>query len=155
MALAGVSTLGIDLGMGAWTSADTAPAASFTAMGRINSIGNIELSQESIDASAIIDAVSRYVEGRSDTGGEWEIGVNVTDATITEWEAIQGQTKWFEVYHPKLSKAWFVAAHVPAKLPLPEIGQNELLVMTISLVVEQYYGLASKVAPSGSEGGTT
>jgi len=68
MALAGVSTLGMDLGMGAWTSSDTSPAASFAAMGRINAIGGIELSQESIDASAIIDKVSKYVEGRSDTG---------------------------------------------------------------------------------------
>ena len=155
MAFAGVSTLGMDLGMGAWTSADTAPAAAFTAMGRINAIGGIELSQESIDASAIIDKVSKYVEGRSDTGGEWTVTVNVTDATITEWEAVQGQTKWFEVYHPNLAKAWFVAAAVPATLPLPEVGQNELLTMEISLVVKQYYGLATKVAPTGSEGGTT
>ena len=68
MAVAGISTLGMELGMGAWSSADTGPAQSFTKMGRINAIGGISLSQESIDASAIVDKVSQYVEGRSDTG---------------------------------------------------------------------------------------
>lgn len=72
----------------------------------------------------------------------------MTDATVAEWTAIAGTTKWFEVYHPDAAKAWFVAANVPAKLPLPEVGQNELLTMEISLVVKTYYGLANKVVPS-------
>ena len=148
MAVAGISTLGMELGMGAWSSSDTGPANAFTKLGRINAIGGISLSQESIDASAIVDKVSQYVEGRSDTGGEWTVTVNVTDATITEWEAIKGTTKWFEVYHPDAAKAWFVAANVPAKLPLPEVGQNELLTMEISLVVKDYHGLDTKVVPS-------
>lgn len=148
MAVAGVSTLGMELGMGAWSSSDTGPANAFTKMGRINAIGGIELSQESIDASAIVDKVSQYVEGRSDTGGDWSVTVNCTDATITEWEAIKGTTKWFEVYHPDLTKAWFVVANVPASLPMPEVGQNELLTMEISLVVKDYHGLANKVVPS-------
>ena len=148
MAVSGVSTLGMELGMGAWSASDTGPANAFTKMGRINAIGGIELSQESIDSSAIVDKVSQYVEGRSDTGGDWSITVNATDATITEWEAIKGTTKWFEVYHPDLAKAWFVAANVPASLPLPEVGQNELLTMEISLVVKEYHGLDTKVVPS-------
>lgn len=64
MAVSGVSTLGMELGMGAWTASDTGPANAFTKMGRINAIGGIELSQESIDSSAIVDKVSQYVEGR-------------------------------------------------------------------------------------------
>lgn len=67
MAISGLSSLGMELGMGAHTSDTTLPS-SVTAMGRINAIGGIELSQESIDSSALIDYVSQYVEGRSDTG---------------------------------------------------------------------------------------
>ena len=63
MAVAGVSTLGMELGMGAFSS-ESSLAGSFTKMGRINAIGGIELDQESIDASAIVDTVSQYVEGR-------------------------------------------------------------------------------------------
>ena len=147
MAVSGVSTLGMILAMGAYTSNDTLPAT-VTALGRINAIGEISLSQESIDASAIEDFVSAYVEGRSDTGGEWTVTVNITDETITAWEGIKGTTKWFEVYHPNLTKAWFVAAAVPAKLPLSSIDQNGLLTMEISLVVKFYHGLDTKVAVS-------
>ena len=147
--ISGLSTLKMELAYGAYSS-NSSLAGAFTKLGRINSIGGISLDQESIDASAIADTVSQYVEGRSDTGGEWTVSVNATDETIQEWESIKGTTKWFEVYHPNLTKAWFVAANVPATLPLPEVGQNELLVLEISLVVKFYHGLDSKVAPADS-----
>lgn len=152
MAVSGLSTLNMRLAYGAYSSNTSLPA-SVTAMGRINSIGEIALSQESIDASAIEDTVTQYVEGRSDTGGEWTVTVNITDETVQEWEAIKGTTQWFEVYHPNLSKAWFIAAAVPARLPLSAVDQNGLLTMEISLVCKFYHGLDTKIAPSG--GGVT
>ena len=154
MAVSGVSTLGIELGMGAWSASDTGPASAFTKMGRINAIGEINLDQERIDSSALVDKVSQYVEGRADTGGEWSVTVNVTNDTVSEWEAIKNTTKWFEVYHPNLTKAWFVAAHVPDKLPLPAMGQNELLTMELSLVLVTYHGFDTAVTPTDS-GSTT
>lgn len=148
MAVSGFSTLGMELGMAAYSASSNTLPQAFTKMGRINSIGGINLSQESIDSSAISDLVSQSVEGRSDPGGEWTVTVNATDETITEWTAIKGTTKWFEVYHPSMAKAWFIAAAVPASLPLPEIGQNELLTMEVSLVIKTYHGLDTKVTPS-------
>lgn len=65
--MSGLSTLGVVLGVGTWASNDTL-ANAYTEMGRINSIGGIELDQESIDASALVDTVTQYVEGRSDSG---------------------------------------------------------------------------------------
>ena len=67
MAVSGVSTLGMVLAYGSYATNDTLPQ-SVTALGRINAIGEISFSQETIDASAIEDRVSAYVEGRSDTG---------------------------------------------------------------------------------------
>lgn len=148
MAVSGFSTLGMELAQGAYSATSTSLPTKFTKMGRINSIGGITLSQESIDSSAISDLVSQSVEGRSDPGGDWSVTVNATDETIAEWEAIKNTTVWFEVYHPKMTKAWFIAAAVPATLPLPEIGQNELLTLEISLVIKTYHGLDTKVAPT-------
>ena len=148
MAVSGFSTLGMELAQGAYSANSADLPNSFTKMGRINSIGGITLSQESIDSSAISDLVSQSVEGRSDPGGEWSVTVNATDETIAEWEAIKNTTVWFEVYHPKMAKAWFIAAAVPATLPLPEIGQNELLTLEISLVIKTYHGLDTKVTPT-------
>lgn len=87
--------------------------------------------------------------------GEWSVTVNVTNDTIAEWEAIKNTDKWFEVYHPNLTKAWFIAAHIPDKLPLPAMGQNELLTMELSLVIKTYYGFGNAVAPTDSSGGST
>ena len=68
MAVSGFSTLGMELAMGAYSASSTSLPTAFTKMGRINSIGGITLSQESIDSSAISDLVSQSVEGRSDPG---------------------------------------------------------------------------------------
>lgn len=149
MAASGLSTLGIQLCYGAWTSNDSLPS-SVTELGRINAIGEINLDQESIDASALTDTVTEYVAGRSDSGGSWSVTVNTTSETLTAWTALQGTTKWFEVIHPSLSNAWFIVATVPAKLPLSEIGQNELMTMEINLVLNHYHGMAAKVAPAGT-----
>ena len=83
MALAGISTLGITFGYGVEATAGTKPA-SFTKLTRINSIGGITVENEQIDASAIEDAVSRYVQGRGDTGGTFSVGVNFTPETKAE-----------------------------------------------------------------------
>lgn len=152
MALAGLSTLGVKLGYGVGTSTPS----SVTELTRINSIGGISLSSESIDASALTDAITRRIAGRADTDENLTITINVTDATITEWEtlitayqALTGESEmWFEVYHPDVTKAWWCKAQPPTALPQPEMGQNELLTMEIPLVVSEYIGLAAAVVPS-------
>ena len=152
MALAGLSTLGVKLG---YAVGATQPE-SFTELTRINSIGGISLSTEAIDASALVDDVTRRVAGRADTDETLPITINATDATIAEWESVitafngltTGQEVWFEVYHPRLTKGFFFKAEPPKKLPMPEMGQNQLLTMEINVVVTEYVGMATAVAPT-------
>ena len=102
MAEAGLSTLGITFGYGTETTAGTKPT-SFKQLTRINAIGGINIEPEQIDASALEDAITRYVKGRADTGGSFPITVNLTDATKEEWEALitaykalaGGKRMWF------------------------------------------------------------
>jgi hypothetical protein len=63
MAAAGLSTLGITFGYGTEATAGTKPT-SFKQLTRINSIGGINIEPEQIDASALEDAITRYVKGR-------------------------------------------------------------------------------------------
>ena len=152
MALAGLSTLGVKFG---YKAGATQPD-SFTELSRINSIGGISLSTEAIDASALVDEVTRRVAGRADTDETVPVTINATDATIAEWEGVitafngltTGQELWFEVYHPRLTKGFFFKAEPPKKLPMPEMGQNQLLTMEINLVVTEYVGIATAVEPS-------
>lgn len=154
MALAGVSTLGITLGYGVETTAGTKPTT-FKRLYRINSIGGITIENEQIDASALEDMVSRYVQGRADTGGSFAVSVNFTPETNAEWsEVIQeyttakesGLRMWFEVVIPGFDEAFFVVAQPPTAIPQPEIGQNELLVVEMTLTIEEYLGMDTKVA---------
>ena len=152
MALAGLSTIGVKFGYG---TGATKPN-SFAELSRINAIGGLSLSPESIDASALTDEVTRRIAGRSDTDETIPITVNWTPATLTEWEAVltaygglTGEAEmWFTVYHPKMTKGWFFKAQPPKKLPMPEFGQNSLLTVEIPLVVTEYIGMDTAVEPT-------
>ena len=153
MALAGISTLGITFGYGVETAAGQKPT-SFKQLTRINSIGGITVENEQIDASAIEDKVSRYVQGRGDTGGSFAVGVNFTPETMTEWEEViseyeeaknGGKRMWFETIIPGFTDAFFCVAQPPQAIPQPEMGQNELLVVEFPLSIEEYIGMDTKV----------
>lgn len=152
--ISGLSTLGIKLAYGVETSANTKPSA-FTQLERINSIGGISMDTEQIDASALEDTVTKYIAGRQDTGGTWTIGVNYTSETAKQWQdAIDayntaksaGLNTWFEVLIPNQSDAFFVIAELPQNIPMPELGQNELLVVDIDLSIVEYKGTDTAVA---------
>lgn len=153
MALAGISTLGITFGYGVEVTAGTKPTA-FSQLNRINSIGGITIENEQIDASALEDMVSRYVQGRADTGGSFAVSVNFTPETNTEWKEViseyqkaseDGKRMWFEIIIPGFDEAFFVVAQPPTAIPQPEIGQNELLVVEMNLTIEEYRGMETKV----------
>ena len=154
MALAGLSTLGIIFGWGVETTAGTTPA-SFKQLTRINSIGGITIENEQIDASALEDLVSRYIQGRGDTGGSFPVSVNATPDTYAEWEDVieafntakeTGKRIWFETIIPGFEEAEFVVAQPPTKIPSPEKTQNELLVVEMNLTIEEFIGMDTKVS---------
>lgn len=155
MAQPGVSTLGVLLGYGIETTADTMPT-SFTLLTRINNIAGIELETEQIDASALEDSISQYIAGRQDTGGTWTITVNLTDDTIAEWTALISASQtaedsslqtWFEVYSPFHDKAFYVVAQPPKEIPLPELAQNELETVDMTLTINEYKGMDTAIKP--------
>lgn len=154
MALAGISTLGITFGYGVETTAGTKPTT-FKKLTRINNIGGITIENEQIDASALEDYVSRYVQGRGDTGGTFAVSVNYTPETVEEWAEVisayetaqaSGLRMWFETIIPGFEDGDFVVAQPPTKMPSPEKGQNSLLVVEMNLTIEDYIGMDEKVA---------
>ncbi|MCD7724290.1 MAG: hypothetical protein LUI12_01835 [Clostridiales bacterium] len=155
MALAGVSTLGILFGYAVETTAGTKPAA-FNLLTRINNVAGISLETEQIDASALEDLVTRYVAGRQDTGGTWSVTVNITDDTIAEWTSLisasttaeeDGLSTWFEVWSPYHEKAFYVVAQPPKEIPMPELAQNELETVEMTLTINEYKGMDTAIKP--------
>lgn len=153
-----MSTLGITFGYGTETTAGTKPAT-FKQLHRINAIGGITIESEQIDASAVEDFVSRYVQGRGDTGGSFAVTVNFTPETKQEWADLitefggldGGERMWFETIIPGFEESFFVVAQPPTAIPQPEIGQNELLTIEMNLIIEEYKGMEASVALTGGE----
>ena len=151
--ISGISTLGVELSYGIETNAGTKPA-SFTKLPRCNSIGGIELDTETIDASALEDYQERTIAGRQSTGGEWSVTFNLTDETIPIIETMlsasatalaTSKRTWFQVTIPNLTKSFFVVGQPGTKVPMPELSQNELLTGDISITIDEYKGLDTKV----------
>ena len=156
----GLSTLGITLSFGVETISGTKPTK-FTVLHRCNDIPEITLETETIDASALEDMQSRYIAGRQDTGGEWSPVFNLTEDVITELETMMeaaatglesGLRTWFQVTVPNLTKAFFVVGQPGTKIPLPAMAQNELLTGSISIAIDEYVGLDTKVEPTEAGG---
>lgn len=155
---AGISTLGITFGYGVEATAGTKPTK-FTQLNRINAIGGITIENEQIDASALEDQVSRYVQGRGDTGGSFTVTVNFTPETKEEWATVLsdyagltgGKRMWFETIIPGFEESFFVVAQPPTAMPQPEIGQNELLTVEMALTIEEYVGMDTTIAFTAGE----
>lgn len=151
--MADLTTLGVTFHYGVETVKGTKPTA-FTWLKRCSSIGGISLDTEQIDVSALEDFITQYAAGRQDTGGAWEVTFNMNADVITAIEKLfkdskdakaKGLSTWFEVAFPDLEKAFFIVAETGRAIPLPEIGQNEAATIPISLIINDYKGLDTKV----------
>lgn len=152
----GISTLKMRLGYAVETTPGEAPTA-YTWLQRANSIGEISLSTETIDASAIEDEQTRSIAGRQDTGGEWTLSFNLTNETEPVYskmmeDAATGlaadKRTWFTVWSPYMTKAFFIVAQPGGKIPMSSIDQNTLLVAELSLAIDEYKGLMTAIEPT-------
>ena len=146
MADYGLSTLGIRLyAAESPTGAKVTTASAYSMLTRINSIGEMTLEANSIDASALEDYVTHYVAGRADVSDTYPITINLTNETEAEWAELLGKKICFLTAIPGLTKQIFVIATVPAKLPAPALDQNGLLTVTINCTTNDFIGLDTAV----------
>lgn len=151
---AGISTVGARLGYAVETTAGTKPTA-FKWLERCNNIGGVSLDVEQLDASALEDEITRYIQGRQDTGGTWTCTFNISDEVITQLQTMisdytsiaDNKRMWFEVWSPYLTKGFYVVAQPQKDIPIPEIGQNAMQTIDINLTIEEYIGLEDAIKP--------
>ena len=156
--VAGLSTLGVTFSYGVETTAGTKPTT-FKLLSRINSIGEITVTPEAIDASALEDRQTRNIAGRDTVSDTVTVTVNKTDETIEEWKEVittyngltGGKRMWFQEITPGITDAEFFVAQPPSILPISGKSQNSLLTMEIPLVLEEMIGTSAKVEPTPGE----
>lgn len=156
---AGLSTLGVTFSYGVETTAGIKPT-SFTLLHRINSIGEVTVEPESIDASALEDKTTKNIAGRDTVSDSMEVSVNKTNETIKEWQQVikdyealtGGKRMWFQTITPGFDEAEFVVAQPPSTLPISSKEQNSLLTMAINLIIEEMVGSSAIVNPTETAG---
>lgn len=88
---------------------------------------------------------------------EWSVTFNLTNETIPLIETMMSAASeglaankrtWFQVASPNLTKAFFVVGQPGTKVPMPDFAQNELLTGEITITIDEYIGLDTKVTPS-------
>lgn len=155
--VSGISTNGTLLSYAVEGTTAGVKPASFTKLNRINSIDEISIESEQIDSSALEDEIEKNIAGRASAGGSFNIVVNLTNETLTEWETLisasktataAGKATWFQIKPKNLTKAIFVTAEPPAKVPSPAFDQNGLLTVSIPLVINEYKGYDTLVTAS-------
>lgn len=152
MAVAGISTIGVQLFYAVETTVGTRPTTGYTELTRINDIAEFNLETENIDASALDDEVTRNIPGRQSAGDTWAITVNTTNATIAEWDALitaytaktDGERVWFEVQSPDLTNSYYIAGFPPEKLSMGAKAQNSLDTFQVSITVDEVGGYNAK-----------
>ena len=159
MAIPGLSTVGILFGYANATTTSTIPQT-FTKLDRVNSADGVTIDYDQIDASALEDTISKYVQGRGDTGGTWNVTFNWTPEVATQLTGMisayntakaadANNVLWIEVYDPKdTANAYFICTQPPAVIPMGDIGQNELRTVEMNFTVVSYYGIGAGVAPT-------
>lgn len=161
MAIPGLSTLGIEVGYAIVTTTASLPNA-FTALPRCNSADGIELTAESIDASALEDYVTQRVAGRSDIPETWAMTFNNTPASRTAVTTmISAYTTGLasdsdtlvciEIYDPKdAAGAYFVFVQPPSMLGMSELSQNSLKTFQVSNTLVKVHGYGTGVKPTAA-----
>ena len=148
--MARLTTLGVKFSYAVETVKSTKPTK-FTQLEEASSIGGISLDTEQIDVSALEDYLTQYAAGRQDTGG--------TDKSVKQIKKLYEDSKaakntglatWFQVSFPDMSDAFFVIAECGREIPMPEIVQNEAATMSISLIINTYKGLDTKIEPTAA-----
>lgn len=109
-------------------------------------------------ASALEDEISRYIAGRQDTGGTFPVTFNLTPEVVSQLEAMitaysglsSGQKMWTEVWSPYLTDGFYAIVQAPKHIPQPDMGQNELMTVEMTFILEDYKGMSTGIEPQAS-----
>ena len=139
-----ISTVGAKV-MYKQSSSTTRPTSGYSELKNVSEAPEFDMSLEVLDASNITDAVTRYIPGRQDPGGDKEFTLNhVSDANeIETWQELVGSIVWFEYQFPNSTKSFFWSG-IPRDLGSNGISQNEVSKIPAHVAVTAVEGWQNK-----------
>jgi len=90
--------------------------------------------------------------------GTFPVTFNLTPETVSQLEAMitaysglsSGQKMWTEVWSPYLPDGFYAIVQAPKHIPQPDMGQNELMTVEITFILEDYKGMLPAIEPQAS-----
>lgn len=145
-----LSTIGVKFKYAVESTAGTKPSA-FTEITNIISLGEMNAQPDQLDCTDLSDTWRRYIAGVKDTGGDFQVGANLTVAFKTAWEALvaasatareAGKDTWFEIEFPGGLTSFYFTGE-PVDLGTPSIEVNQVLQATAHIVPNTISGWAA------------
>ena len=135
-----LSTAGVKVWYAVEETANTRPTSGFTQIPDIKEVPDFNPEPEAIDATDLEETEYKFsVAGLKDLGGAMGFTANFTEKLQTEWDGIveayntasaAGKRMWFQVTHPKLTKAVFFPGE-PSAMGMPGMGVNGVMETTV------------------------
>jgi len=143
-----LSTAGITLSWKEEATAGTRPTTGYNILEGLKEIPDLAPAPESLETTTL-DATEykTYINGLKDLGGALGFMFNMTQAFITDWDALitaygtakaAGKEVWFKIYVPGLTKAVYFTG-IPSELGMPGVSVNAVL--EINAYITQSSGL--------------
>jgi len=137
-----LSTIGVKFKYAVEATAGTRPTSGYTEITNIISLGEMNAQPDQLDCTDLSDSWRRYVAGVKDTGGDFQVGANLTVAFKTAWEALvtaaetakaSNKATWFEIVFPGNLTSFYFSGE-PVDLGTPSIEVNQVLQATAHIV---------------------
>ncbi len=131
-----LSTAGVAFGYAVETTAKTRPTTGYILIPDIKEIPEMNPEPETLETTTLAATEYKtYIEGLKDLGGALSFLANYTTELETVWTALMtayktaeaaGKAVWFEIKHPKLTKAVFFTGQ-PSPMGIPAMSVNNIL----------------------------
>jgi hypothetical protein len=135
-----LSTAGVTMGYAVETEVGKRPTSGYKLIPDLKEIPDFNPEPETHESTTLEETEYKtYVKGLKDVGGALGFGANFTQKLQDEWEALvtaydtasaSGKRIWYEIQHPKLTKAVFFHGE-PSSMGLPSISVNGVLETTV------------------------
>lgn len=143
-----VSTAGVELRYAPESTAGTRPTSGFVKIANVKSTPDINPDPSLLECTDLSDTEwKRYIPGLRDMGNAFGVGVNLTSAFITAWEAVctayetakaANKRLWFEIMVPGVKSFFFAGA--PVALGLDAFEVDNVAADTAKIVPEAVEG---------------
>ena len=135
-----LSTAGVAIKYAVEATAGTRPTTGYVQIHDIKEVPDFNPEPETIEATDLEETEYKfYVAGLKDVGGALGFLANFTNELQAQWKGIveayetafaSGKRMWFEIKHPKLTKAVYFTGE-PASMGLPGMSVNSVLETTL------------------------